>query len=272
MSLSRSLPRNVLFYDARNPGEAVGGLVQNGSITEANFLDILGILLVVDGHSVLVVERISLHIVSGMDTPLQAGAYGIYCDERFRHEIRNRDRKCVLSGVTNTEILIEANNWVAFQAAHIFPVEHESLWIRFNYGRWITDTDDTRSSKINSCQNWFLLDATMHLKFDQYLVSVNPDDNYKIVVFDPDIRGLDGRILDPVCRNPADPYRVSDQLLRWHFRQSVLANMRGAGERIFTHDSPPDIDMAGGPEMHVAARLGEVSQREPLWDLEEFAA
>ncbi|CUS12263.1 unnamed protein product, partial [Tuber aestivum] len=105
----------------------------------------------------------------------------------------------------------------------------------------------------------------MHQKFDQYLVSVNPDDNYKIVVFDPDIRVLDGRILDPMCRNPADPHRVSDQLLRWHFRQSVLANMRGEGEPIFEHDFPPGTDMVGeilsGPygqerfELEIAARL-----------------
>jgi len=47
---------------------------------------------------------------------------------------------------------------------------------------------------------------------------------------------LDGRILDPVCRDDADPYRVSDELLRWQFRQLVLANMRGDGEPIFESD------------------------------------
>ncbi|CUS12261.1 unnamed protein product, partial [Tuber aestivum] len=177
MSLNRSLPRNVLFYDATNPDESLGGLVQNGSITETNFLDILGILLVVNGSPLRVEGRGSNHIVSRTDVPLPAGVYDIHCEasiqvsdepwisrmishnvtgreDRFRHEIRNRDNKCVLSGLTNTEILIQANNWSGFQAAHIFPLEHESLWIRFNYGRWITDMDNTPgSSKINSCQN-----------------------------------------------------------------------------------------------------------------------
>ncbi|KAK9364517.1 hypothetical protein V1509DRAFT_643596, partial [Lipomyces kononenkoae] len=41
-------------------------------------------------------------------------------------------------------------------------------------------------------------------------------------------------------------------LLRWHFRQAVLANMRGAGEPIFETDFPPGSDMVGeiisGPE------------------------
>ncbi len=90
-------------------------------------------------------------------------------------------------------------------------------------------------------------------------------DDYKITVFEDDIFGLDGKFLDPVCRDPTDPHRVSEQLLRWHFRQSVLASMRGAGEPIFEHDFPPGTDMVreiqDGPyarerfEMEIAARL-----------------
>ena len=36
-----------------------------------------------------------------------------------------------------------------------------------------------------------------------------------------------------------------DQLLRWHFRQAVLANMRGAGEPVFECDFPAGSDMVG---------------------------
>jgi len=100
-------------------------------------------------------------------------------------------------------------------------------------------------------------------------ITVNLDDGYKVAVFDTDIYGYDGRILDPVCRNPADPHCISDYLLRWHFRQSVLANVRGAGEPILEHDIPPGTDMVGeilaGPyarerfELEIAARLREVS-------------
>jgi hypothetical protein len=53
---------------------------------------------------------------------------------------------------------------------------------------------------------------------------------------------FDGRVLDPVCRDPNEPNRVSDELLRWHFRQSVLANMRGVGEPVFESDFPPGSD------------------------------
>lgn len=57
---------------------------------------------------------------------------------------------------------------------------------------------------------------------------------YKIIYFGIDNMCVDGKILDPVCRNPNNPHHVSDGLLRWHFRQSVLANMRGAGEPIWS--------------------------------------
>ncbi len=55
-----------------------------------------------------------------------------------------------------------------------------------------------------------------------------------------DIAGkhLDQRFLD-------DPDRSVDPLLRWHFQQAVLANMRGAGEPIFEHDFPSGSDMVG---------------------------
>ena len=49
---------------------------------------------------------------------------------------------------------------------------------------------------------------------------------------------LDRRLLD-------DPQRLADQLLRWHFRQAVLVNMKGTGEPIFEHDFPPGSDMVG---------------------------
>ena len=41
------------------------------------------------------------------------------------------------------------------------------------------------------------------------------------------------------------PDRAVDELLRWHFRQAVLANVKGAGEPIFETDFPPGSDMMG---------------------------
>ncbi|KAG0135913.1 hypothetical protein HOY82DRAFT_551108 [Tuber indicum] len=306
MPPSLSLLHNVSFYDAAHPDFALGGLVQNGSITEANFLDILKILIVVKGSPLRVQSRMSSHIVSRTDAPLKTGIYDIYCDAsiqvsdeacihrsispdtsdsnaEFVNQIRNRDRKCVISGIANPEIHIQAHNWISFDAAHIFPLEQESLWTQHNDGQFGTGMDDTcGSAKISSCQNGFLLDAAIHEKFNQYLISVNPDDNYKIVVFDIDNRGLDGRILDSACRDPADPRRVSDKFLRWHFRQSVLVNMRGAGEPIFEHNFPFETDVVGetlaGPlgserfELEVSARLRGVFLEERCPILKGFSS
>ncbi|KAG0641778.1 HNH endonuclease-domain-containing protein [Tuber brumale] len=292
MSINRSRWRNVSFHDAANPEEALGGLVQNGSITEANFLDILGIVLVVGRNPLRVQERISSRVVSRTDVPLGTGVYHIYCevsiqvsdelwirraishnitgrDRTFRHRIRNRDRKCVISGLVNPESNIQSLDWSGYEAAHIFPLEHESHWIQFNYAQWITDMHDAAgSSKINSSQNGFLLRSDLHDVFDRFLLSVNPDDGYKVVVFATDRFGLDGRVLDPVCRSTTDPHRVSDELLRWHFRQSVLANVRGGGEPIFDDAFLPGPDLLGeilaGPytqrsELEIPAGLQEVA-------------
>lgn len=68
-------------------------------------------------------------------------------------------------------------------------------------------------------------------------------DNYKIVCFTPDGDGIAGNHLDQQFIN--DPRRPVDQLLRWHFRQAVFANIRGAGEPIFECDFPPGSDIMG---------------------------
>lgn len=58
-----------------------------------------------------------------------------------------------------------------------------------------------------------------------------------------------------LCRNPNDPHHVSDELFRWHFRQSVFANMRGAGEPIFEHDFEGDMIWETSQEPYGRERL-----------------
>lgn len=45
MPLCRSEGRNVHFFDESKPDTILGGLIQNGSVTERNFLSILAIVL-----------------------------------------------------------------------------------------------------------------------------------------------------------------------------------------------------------------------------------
>jgi len=108
-------------------------------------------------------------------------------EDRFHEEVRDRDRKCVISGLSNPEYLIARDEWAGFEAAHIFPVRHENLWIYYNHGEWVTYMDDTvGSSKIHSIQKGLLLQATVDQLFDRFRVSVNLDDGYKVVVLSPE--------------------------------------------------------------------------------------
>jgi hypothetical protein len=63
------------------------------------------------------------------------------------------------------------------------------------------------------------------------------------VLFERDGKGIAGKHVDQQFLN--DPRQPIDQLLRWHFRQAVLANMRGAGEPVFENDFPPGSDIVG---------------------------
>ncbi|OJD14614.1 hypothetical protein AJ78_05044 [Emergomyces pasteurianus Ep9510] len=263
MPRDRAAYRNVRFYDA-STGASIGGFYQNGSITEENLIWILNdVLLIVEPeHPCTIQNRASGQTMTPSSNPVAVGDYDIYStgsiqvtnerwsarlishsvsgrEDKFRDGVRARDGKCVISGTVNPRA--QWGNWEGFEAAHIFPLQKESLWVDLNFERWITD--DAGGTKIHSIQNGLLMAGNLHSCFDQYLFSINPDDGYKIVEFEPSTWGIDGRILDPVCRNPSTNTRVSDELLRWHFRQSVLANMRGVGEPIFESDFPPGSDM-----------------------------
>ena len=56
---------------------------------------------------------------------------------------------------------------------------------------------------------------------------------------------MDGLVLNPVYRDAASPRRVADSLLRWHLRNAVLANMKGAEEPQSTYDFSPGSDLIG---------------------------
>ncbi|KAK9482106.1 hypothetical protein V1527DRAFT_415843 [Lipomyces starkeyi] len=137
------------------------------------------------------------------------------------------------------------NEWTSFEAAHIFPLSHEDLCRSFNYPRFVTNKSDETDTGISSCQNGILMLSNIHQQFDSFNFAIDPDDNYKITCFRYDMFGVDGRTLDPVCRDPMDEKRVIDEYLRWHFHQTVLANMKGNGEPVFEFDFPDGSDMVG---------------------------
>ena len=65
--------------------------------------------------------------------------------------------------------------------------------------------------------------------------------------------GISGERLDKKFLE--DPKRPLDQLLRWHYRRAVLANVRGQGEPCFECDFPDGSDMLG--EIMSGPKAGE---------------
>ena len=58
-----------------------------------------------------------------------------------------------------------------------------------------------------------------------------PQRGYKVFCLDEDTYRVGGRSLSQSARQPSNTHdKISDDLLRWHFKQCVLHNMKGAGE------------------------------------------
>ncbi|KAK9242596.1 hypothetical protein V1506DRAFT_568936 [Lipomyces tetrasporus] len=249
MAGKRALGRNVHFYHCSEPERALGGMILSPSVTESNFLSMLSILIVASGPY-RVTSRNTGEDLASTDSGLQPCNYDIrpcsrrdtisitdeVCitrilsriitgrDDAFRSQVRERDGKCVITGLVNTQAY--RYSWTGFQVTHIFPLSSEEYFAEA----------DERDTGINSCQNGLLMQSSIHALFDDFGFAVNPDDGYKITY---------GRILDPICRDASDIQSARDELLRWHFRQAVLVNMRGAGEPSFETDFPPGTDMVG---------------------------
>ncbi|KAH8674538.1 HNH endonuclease-domain-containing protein [Tricladium varicosporioides] len=261
----RSAGRDVHIFDASDRSTSIGGLILTAGVTNANLYNMIEIIAFFDGEYIL--QNESGIAIEKDNSTLLPGNYYINSShpihmnneviltrmisqqsgtrvQSFRDAVRSRDRRCVIT----REVALSADRgrWDGFEAAHIFPLAFERLWNEYNYSRWITNPlygEEIKGGKINSVQNGLLLRSDIHQLFDTYTVSINPDDNYKIVCFDCDGKGIAGTYFDQ--RPLDDPQRPAEQLLRWHFRQAVLVNMRGAGEPVFEHDFPPGSDIMG---------------------------
>ncbi|KAF8416258.1 HNH endonuclease-domain-containing protein [Tirmania nivea] len=237
MAENRSAGRDVHIYDANDPDIVLGGLILTNGVTNANFYSMVEVFLLFDSDYILRHEDGTE--LQRNDQPMRRGSYFVITDVRtisvasdtgvaeFRDAVRQRDRRCVITG---ERVVSARGSWAGFEAAHIFPSAYEDYWKEHNFGHWISIHPSTGGS-INSVQNGLLLTADLHILFDSYDVSINPD----IERISPgNILSLGIMSVGPL-----------DQLLRWHFRQAVLANMRGSGEPVFEVDFPPGSDMMG---------------------------
>lgn len=60
-------------------------------------------------------------------------------DTQFCDAVRQRDGGCMVSNVPN--LRSQANMWQAFEASHVFPLEHESPWLSIDCEQWIANMD-----------------------------------------------------------------------------------------------------------------------------------
>ncbi|KAK9312703.1 hypothetical protein V1524DRAFT_479035 [Lipomyces starkeyi] len=256
---NRSLIRNVHFFDGSKPDDPpLGGLYLNPSVTKKKFYQC--------GFEGLKSRSLD------DDEPLESGHYDIVTDTPGAlGRIWLTGERYIARSLSRTDYNRAAfiDEWTSFEAAHIFPLSHEELFRSLDYPQYVTNRCDDSPTGICSCQNGLLMRSNIHQQFDSFNFAVDPDDDYKITCFRIDLDGIDGRTLDPVCRDPHDEKRVIVEFLRWHFCQTVLANMKANGEPIFEFDFPDGSDMVGeilsGPraaermEAELFSRLPSVS-------------
>lgn len=261
----RALARDVFIYDLRDLDTLLGGLVLTAGVTNANFYAMVDIIVDIDPPGPFLLQDENGGTVARDIQPLLPGRYFIVADgtvknttespftrmmsfqtgtriAEFRRKVQKRDGRCVVTKEENPNK--EFDVWAGFEAAHIFPLAYEQQWNTQGWSEQITILPSRQSyGTINSVQNGLLLENAIHLLFDIYHFSINPDDGYKIVCFQRNNKHIAGTFLD--ARFVNDPHRPLDALLRWHFRQAVLTNMKGAGEPHFDTDFPPGSDIMG---------------------------
>ncbi|KAG0133747.1 hypothetical protein HOY82DRAFT_584337 [Tuber indicum] len=245
--VDRSAMRNTFIYAADNRDALLGGLWATPGITHSNFHSMLEIICVFSDTFEL--RDDNGQFVERDEEQLQPGSYYIATNgsitlteevplpratstqsgtrtASFREAVCHRDGGCIL---TRRPAML--GMWTSLQVTHIFPLAYEGHWNRYGYGNLITILPARESDgSINSVQNGICLSSDMHCFFDNYLVAIDPNENYKIVCFRPQplFYNLPTR-LDPLLHeNIGWP---PDELLRWHFEQAT--------------DFPPGSDMIG---------------------------
>ncbi|KAG0133620.1 hypothetical protein HOY82DRAFT_482623 [Tuber indicum] len=243
-----SVWRNTHIYSSNDRSTVLGGLRAGYSTTNASLYFMLEIFCTFSDTYVLQddreqpVERDRAQLEPGNyyfvtngpitvtdEAPLnftRSTGVGTRSDAS-RQAVRDRDQGCIITGRRAT--LAPSGHWFVAEAAHIFPLAYEAYWIDNDFNGCITIPPARPSHGfINSVQNGILLSGEIHSFFDSYLFAINPDGNHKIACFTSatDIYHIDGYRLNQTFLD--NPLRPVDALLRWHFRQAVLFNMKGA--------------------------------------------
>ncbi|KAL4882555.1 HNH endonuclease-domain-containing protein [Aspergillus karnatakaensis] len=190
----------------------------------------------------------------------------------FRDSVRERDDKCVITGdgLGNTTPVPYAGS----DAAHIYPVSRVAEWRQQNLQQHITDTSPATAitqTGLYSAQNGLLLRSDIHHLWDNFLIAIDPDADYKVICFHGEDtvekkRRLGGNRIKGATHNSPNPNdRISPRLLRWHLKMCLLKMMKGNSQiKDWEHDLEPDTiegilsepDGAERMEVELFTRLG----------------
>lgn len=197
----RANARDVFFYDLRDPSTQLGGLHITQGVTNANFYSMIDIVLIIprtyflqndndetiprDLQSLLpgnyfIVTDGTIDVSDEITVTRTRSHSGGTRTEVFTDQVRERDQHCVITKLDN--LMARAGLWVGFEAAHIFPLGCERDWNKNNFSRWIT-ISPSRGGAINSVQNGLLLQSTVHQLFDAFIISINPDVSFLLLLF-----------------------------------------------------------------------------------------
>ncbi|TDL20955.1 hypothetical protein BD410DRAFT_790307 [Rickenella mellea] len=266
------LPRNVQVYSPHtDPPTIVAGINQHGTTSIEMFYKMLNIVLVVQtpwyiyladeqyqpldkalrpndidllplGMYVILSpnkETIPVSLTPENFRPriLSADKSGTSTPHKmtFRNRIRDRDDRCCVTR------LLTHGLYYRFRASHIFPISHKDVWDKLNLSNYFDDDapdGEQGPNSINSVQNGLLLRSDHHAGFNAYDFAINPDDGYRIFDFFQ-VGDLHGQVLW-INENVPPKYRPSPHLLREHFKQCVLINVKGAGRRTEDWIDPED--------------------------------
>ena len=190
---ARAIGRNVHIFDPRNPDTILGGLLVTEGITNESFYGMVDIII--EFTTSYSLRRQSGSTIQRDNNPLQEGGYFVITSGSFTinsehwlirtdysspgppaaefcNSIRNRDRRCVISGTRTSSIHREY--WGGFDVTHIFPQSHEKYWNTLDHRNSISILPKSGRS-IDSVQNGILLRSDIRCHFESYLVAINPD-------------------------------------------------------------------------------------------------
>lgn len=147
------------------------------------------------------------------------------------HRVKNRDHgHCAITGMLKPN---QEGKWPTTKMAYIFPSGQGDVFSLLPF--------PTPPEGVHCAQNIITLEEHIYHAWETGLIAVDPDNGYRIISFDPSTQHCHGLDLHPVCRDPDDPWRVNDDLLRWHYHQTVVSNMRDDSRDYLRHPQPSDI-------------------------------